>query len=95
MEKDDPRRIALLTAVGQIFVSGTVQVALLVLGVASPLQVHPSGLVMLGLGLHLLLTSDAGAMAGGRMKPTGFCRGGQFTPPAIVPVDLCLYHVPP
>lgn len=37
------QRIALLTAVGQIFVSGTVQVALLVLGVASPLQVHPSG----------------------------------------------------
>jgi len=41
------RRIALLTAVGQILVSGTVQVALLVLGVASLLQAHPSGLAAL------------------------------------------------
>ncbi|MDD2605557.1 MAG: LysE family translocator [Desulfobacteraceae bacterium] len=41
------RRIALLTAVGQIFVSGTVQVSLLVLGVASLLQAHPSGLAAL------------------------------------------------
>lgn len=41
------RRIALLTVVGQIFISGFVQVALLVLGVASLLRAHPSGLVVL------------------------------------------------
>jgi len=41
------RRTALLTVVGMIFIAGLVQVGLLVLGVASLLQAHPSGLVVL------------------------------------------------
>jgi threonine/homoserine/homoserine lactone efflux protein len=41
------RKTALLTVVGSVFVSGTVQVTLLVLGVASLLQTHPLALVVL------------------------------------------------
>ena len=41
------RRIALLSVVGMVFVSGIVQVALLVLGVASLLQAYPSALTAL------------------------------------------------
>lgn len=41
------RKIALLTVVGSVFVSGSVQVALLVLGVASLLQTHPLALEVL------------------------------------------------
>ncbi|MBW2655180.1 MAG: LysE family translocator [Deltaproteobacteria bacterium] len=38
------RKIALLTVVGSVFVSGAVQLALLILGVASLLQAHPLAL---------------------------------------------------
>ncbi len=41
------RRIALLSVFGMVFVSGTVQVALLVLGVSSLLQAYPSALTAL------------------------------------------------
>lgn len=57
------RKIALLTVVGSVFVSGAVQVSLLVLGVASLLQTHPLALEILRwvgavylfwYGLHLI-----------------------------------------
>lgn len=66
------RRIALLTVVGMIFVSGFVQVASLVLGVASLLQAWPQALRALRwigaaylawLGLRLLRASLQGAAA--------------------------------
>jgi threonine/homoserine/homoserine lactone efflux protein len=41
------RRVALLTVVGMVFVSGALQVALLVLGVASLLQAFPAALAAL------------------------------------------------
>ena len=41
------RKIALLSVVGMVFVSGIVQVALLVLGVASLLQAYPPALTVL------------------------------------------------
>jgi len=41
------RRIALLSVFGMVFVSGIVQVALLVLGIASLLQAYPSALTAL------------------------------------------------
>lgn len=41
------RKIALLTVLGMVFVAGFVQVGLLVLGVASLLQAHPSALTAL------------------------------------------------
>ncbi|UDF32301.1 UNVERIFIED_ORG: LysE family translocator (plasmid) [Roseateles sp. XES5] len=41
------RRVALLTVVGMVFVAGVVQVALLVLGVASLLRAYPASLLVL------------------------------------------------
>lgn len=41
------RRVALLTVVGMVFVAGVVQVALLVLGVASLLKAYPASLLLL------------------------------------------------
>ncbi|MGD9481287.1 LysE family translocator [Shinella sp. G-2] len=41
------RRVALLTVVGMVFVAGVVQVALLVLGVASLLKAYPASLLVL------------------------------------------------
>ena len=61
------RRIAMLTVVGMIFVSGAVQVGLLVLGVASLLKAWPTGLLILqwaGAGYLLYL--------GGRMIWSSF-----------------------
>ena len=63
------RRVAILTVVGMIFVAGIVQVALLVLGVASLLQAYPTSLVllqwagalyMLYLGFRMILSSMRG-----------------------------------
>lgn len=62
------RRIALLTVVGSVFVSGSAQVALLVLGLASLLQAHPLALevlrwtgaaYLLWYGLRLLVSSHS------------------------------------
>lgn len=73
------RKIALFTVVGMIFVAGTVQVALLVLGVASLLQAYPAGLVLLQwsgaayliyLGIRLLRPADAGTSHIARVKAT-------------------------
>ena len=41
------RRVALLTVVGMVFLAGVVQVALLVLGVASLLKAYPASLLLL------------------------------------------------
>lgn len=50
------RRVALLTVVGMIFVSGVVQVGLLVLGLASLLQLYPRFLAALqGIGALYLI----------------------------------------
>lgn len=60
------RRIAILTVIGMIFVAGTVQVSLLVLGVASLLEAHPTSLLalqwagatyMLYLGIRMIMAS--------------------------------------
>lgn len=70
------RRIALLTVVGQLFLSGFVQVGLLVLGLASLLQAHPSGLAVLQwagaaylfyLGVRLIRSSGS---SNGHLLPT-------------------------
>jgi len=63
------RRTALLTVLGMVFVAGAVQVALLVLGVASLLRAYPSALTALRwagaayliyLGARLIATSARG-----------------------------------
>src|SRR5215510_9313931 len=41
------RKTAMMTVIGMIFVAGVVQVALLVLGVASLLEAHPASLNIL------------------------------------------------
>lgn len=65
------RRIALLTVVGMIFVAGVVQVGLLVLGLASLLQLYPSALTamqwigaayLIHLGARTLLSSQSGGV---------------------------------
>lgn len=67
------RRVALLNVFGMIFVAGTLQVALLVLGVASLLQAHPAALAWLQwvgaaylvyLGLRMLGASRGAERAG-------------------------------
>lgn len=64
------RRVALLTVIGMVFVAGLVQVGLLVLGVASLLQAHPTALValqwagaayMLFLGIRMVASSFGSA----------------------------------
>jgi threonine/homoserine/homoserine lactone efflux protein len=41
------RRVALLTVVGTVLVAGPIQIAALVLGLASLLQAHPASLVVI------------------------------------------------
>jgi len=62
------RRIAVLTVVGNIFVAGTVQVALLVLGLASLLAAYPAALQVLQWAGAIYLLYLGGRMIWGSFK---------------------------